>query len=205
MRRPLLLALAAPVALAGALGTAPPPERLPRPPLELPEPEKLDWPPVVVEQPERLGVLPAEVEPGRDAVERALTGNRYRQVPVGRSGAGYLWVAGELGGRPLRLLLDTGAPNTCLDRARVAAPRQGWQERPMGGRSYFFCRTEGLRVGELWAGNVWVPHHDLSELNRAVSWYGEPPFDGILGADVLRAHDAVIVYSTPALYLRLAE
>jgi hypothetical protein len=65
----------------------------------------------------------------------------------------------------------------------------------------FECRVDSLTVGNVQLGGLRVCEHDMTEVNNAIELYGDPPFDGIIGGDVLRDSLAVIDYKDYALYL----
>ena len=107
-----------------------------------------------------------------------------------------------------RLMVDTGAPATYLDRSRAAALDLKWQElersattdAPRRRRTFTsvdLLRLPSLRVGPL---TIWSTD-SLVKVNEAIAGLGGDPFDGLLGTDVLGVGAAVIDYPTQRLYL----
>jgi len=140
-------------------------------------------------------------------LEDALAARGYVRVPMERTRAGYLTARATLNGHPLCLAIDTGAPNTHFDRKRVAALKLKWEEpdadaghRADGGTAPV-CEVTDLRIGALKARPLTVGAHDLSALNHKLREYRDPPFDGLLGTDLLDHHLAVIDYMGLGLYL----
>ena len=61
--------------------------------------------------------------------------------------------------------------------------------------------VDSIDIGQFRTGGIEVGAHDVSRINLAVGWYGDPPFDGILRADVLGPGLAVIDYGSRTLSL----
>jgi hypothetical protein len=113
-------------------------------------------------------------------------------------------VEAELNGFPIRLVVDTGASHTCLDRSAVkkclcSTPGiSGVSSEKessfgsdtvmgLGGRrlKHAFCRVESLKFGDLVIRDYQVVAVRLSNINRMLRWIGMEPIDGLLGCDVL--------------------
>jgi hypothetical protein len=174
--------------------------------LPVPSPEKVGG------NSDRLAVSGA-AEPGgqaadsRPALRSILEREGYTRVQVNRLGSGYLTVAVRFDGMELSLIIDTGAPRTQLDWKRLQRLREISQKPPEARKSESIVisgsgspgsfELAGFRTRELRIGNT-----DLDELNtRNSQKHGDPPVDGLLGADVLDAHLAVIDYWHFELYL----
>jgi hypothetical protein len=134
----------------------------------------------------------------------------YTRVPLTRSGIGHFHTDGTLDGRPLSVLVDTGAGGTVfsLDIAR----EMGLALTPLNmyGGGAGAAQLAVYRIGEasFRLGDV-VPKlggllaMDLTHVNQAAALRGSGPIDAVLGADVLEAHAAVIDYGSSSLYLKL--
>jgi predicted aspartyl protease len=128
-------------------------------------------------------------------------------VQLVRSKSGLLEVLVRVGELPATMVVDTGAGRTCLDAATVQ--RLGLPTRPAG-RTLGFGGTlksnSYVTVDEFWIGPRCLPAveavvTDFSHVHAARSEMGDPPFDGILGADVLAARSAKLDYRSLTLYL----
>jgi hypothetical protein len=149
--------------------------------------------------------------PGAMQVSDLLAQSGFRRHGLERNAVGHLQLTGALGGEAIDILVDTGAASTVVD--------VGW------------CRTRNIPLvdtGHLGggAGGVTLPIYalgpvpltidgapvrstgilaiDLSHVNHGLATKGARPVDGVLGADVLSLHEALIDYSTQSLFLRHA-
>ena len=136
-----------------------------------------------------------------------LEGRKPIRVKLNRSRMRYLMVTAKVGGKELNLILDTGAPYSCLDRKRTAHLKLEWRNvvspesslKPDGTpRSFAFL--ELIEVGTYRASTV-MHEFDLAEINRNFSACGEPPADGLLGGDILESAAAIVNYRSCELVL----
>ena len=107
------------------------------------------------------------------------------------------------------MLLDTGAPNTRADAERTKALELPWRYLDEGvfGPGWGkmgYCELAGMKIGTVDIRPFQVRTKDESEFNQLLASYGDLPIDGILGADVLEPHAAVIDYPSRTLFLRPA-
>lgn len=139
-----------------------------------------------------------------------LAANGYVRVPLRRSVVGHFHTDGALNGRPVEVLVDTGAAVTVVAMAVVEAVglRSQWLNRDAAGAGGALdqYRIEGavLQLGALvprLAGPVGL---DFEHVNAPLRANGSAEVDVILGADVFDAHAAVIDYATASLYLKSA-
>ena len=132
-------------------------------------------------------------------------------------------VEGRLNGFPLRLVVDTGASHTCLDKvslkrmAPLALSRKKKQASDtetlkdtvmgVGGRrlSHTVCILPSLHIGELALHDYMVIAVRLHNVNKMLHWIGHPPIDGLLGCDVLQAYGAILDFSTGYLRFSVAD
>jgi hypothetical protein len=177
------------------------------------------------------------LEPGKPgsagavAADSVAPGDERVVVRFRQSRAGYLSVNGKVNGRPVNLIIDTGAPNSYLDRERATSLGVVWKLRegnspsrvqrnppfgaiagPVDGvtqlgqkrafRIELHAFADSIDIGQLRTGSIEVGAHDLSSINLAVGrYYNELPFDGIIGADVLGPGMAIIDYGSRTLSL----
>ena len=157
---------------------------------------------IFVGPPPKVGP-PPPVDPPRPALVRPVPGlayllkkQGYVSIPTERLETGYLAVRVRVEGKELLLLLNTGAPNTHLDRYRVRHLGLEWDEDE-------WCGLRGLEIGDVKVGPLKVfAARDMSDVNRALKAAGDPPVDGLLGMDILRQYAAVVDEPGAALYLR---
>lgn len=102
-----------------------------------------------------------------------------------------LYVTAGIGGRPVRLLVDTGAERTVLTQATVATlqlprdPHHMTRSFGLGGSS---ANWDALIPG-LTLGDTRFPVYHLAVGDFRIDHTGGPPADGLLGADVLLGFD----------------
>lgn len=127
-------------------------------------------------------------------------------IPLERSPLGLLQVAATIDGRPVVLLVDTGANATVLDRAR--ATHRGFAGAASGRRAVGCMGAGGvdlldvrLDIGDVTVDPFRFSIIDLGHVNQQLEASGSAPVDGVLGADVLATRSAVIRYSEPELRL----
>jgi hypothetical protein len=147
------------------------------------------------------------------AIAELLSRHGFRRFMMSRTGVGHLLLAGRLDGRPIDIVLDTGAGKTFVELN--------------------YCRSEGIAVcdtgdpgapaagaGPGTASNVHtlgdvrltlegLPVRtdgifaiDMTHTNQKLMMKGVDPIRAVIGQDVLRYHRAVIDYATLALFLK---
>jgi hypothetical protein len=139
-----------------------------------------------------------------------LAQDGYTRVPLSKSGIGHFHTDGTLDGRPLSVLVDTGAGSTVfsLDIAREMGLALTKLEMQGGGAGSAQLDVYGIREADFRLGRI-TPKVgdllalDLTHVNQAAALRGSGPIDAVLGADVLEAHSAVIDYGSSSLYLKL--
>lgn len=137
-----------------------------------------------------------------------LAARGYISVSLTRSGVGHFHTTGTLNGRPVELLVDTGASCTVVSMAVVrelglktellnlAAGGAG------GALDQYQVDGADLRLGAFvprLAGPVGL---DFEHVNAPLRAHGSAEVDLILGADVFDAHAAVIDFPSQSLFLR---
>ena len=137
---------------------------------------------------------------------KALAARGYRRIPLTLLSTGHLEVMGAVGGKPVRVLLDTGAASTVADREWATSA--GFTLRPLGIKgagsvALDLALVEGaeLSIGGIRLFRIPVLAIDLREVRAALRQQGVEPPDLVLGGDVLKAWSAVIDYPTATLWL----
>lgn len=105
-------------------------------------------------------------------------------------------------------VVDTGASNTCVgvEFAEYFGLKKKLSEIKASGAGAVGIETHLSKNNELtigkWSKNrVNLILFDLSHINQALVFYGFEPVQGIIGADILKKHKAIIDYSQKILYL----
>jgi predicted aspartyl protease len=158
--------------------------------------------PVVVAQSPAGGT--ADPAPGR--LGAVLKKRGYVAVPLSVGKAGWLDVKVEVNGTAMRLILDTGANNTNLDRQSAAGAKLEVEERKattaaVGGTiPTGWTKTDRFAIGELKApAEAFVV--DFGPTNATRKSRGDPPCDGVLGGNCLAYWSAVVDVSGARLYV----
>src|SRR5215204_5599330 len=139
-----------------------------------------------------------------------LAQNGYTRILLSRSGIGHFHTDGTLDGRPVSVLVDTGAGSTVfsLDIARELGLAPTKLEMQGGGAGAALLDVYGIqeasfRLGDIAPRTAALLALDLTHVNRAAALRDSGPIDAVLGADVLEAHSAVIDYGSSSLYLKV--
>jgi predicted aspartyl protease len=142
----------------------------------------------------------------------ALPALGWAEVPLDQVGDGLLVADAEVQGDRLRLLVDGGAATLAIDRA--AAERLGLAlvagagkavGLGAGGVAARLTRLPAVQLGPLTTAPLTAYVLDLAPINQSLVRRGERPVDGVLGADFLHAHRAVIDYPGGRLYLKARD
>jgi hypothetical protein len=147
-------------------------------------------------------------------IAELLSCHGFRRFMMSRTEVGHLQLVGYLDGRPIDIVIDTGASKTFVELG--------------------YCRSEGIAVSDTGdpgapaagAGGSTVSVHtlgdvqltleglpvrsdcifaiDMTATNQRLMMKGADPIRAVIGQDVLRYHQAVIDYATLALFLKEA-
>jgi len=132
-----------------------------------------------------------------------------KKMPL-RVSEGYnLYVDGAINGAPARLMVDTGAFATLLHRGFVRQMRIPLHETQFSSsavnlkqRGVEVARIRRLSVGTVDILGKDVGVIDLDGLIHRGLLRSSPPVAGLLGAEILRSHHAIIDFGTRTLYMR---
>ncbi len=140
-----------------------------------------------------------------------LASRGYFRVALTRSAVGHFHASGTLNGRPVEVLVDSGASATVVAMPVVAAlglrsERFGQDAGGAGGAlEQFVVKGAVLQLGSFTPRLADVAGMDFAHVNASLQAHGATPVDVILGADAFDAHAAVIDYATRSLFLKRVE
>jgi len=138
-----------------------------------------------------------------------LESDGYSRIPLTRNAVGHFETDGKLSGRPVRVLIDTGAGSTVVS---LALARELGLELTSEGKTGGGAGGTQLEIFKLANATLTLDHAvpkpkgllamDLSHVNAALALKHAPPIDVILGVDVFERQAAVIDYGTSSLFLK---
>lgn len=142
-------------------------------------------------------------------IENITTQNEnYKKISFVISKSQHIIVTGKVNGIVGRFILDTGASNSCIAiedeiKFNVIAIDNGSTATGAGSMG---IQTK-MSIGNVITLSYWKTNKatlisiDLSYVNQALQTHKVKPINGIIGADLLIAHKAIIDYQTQSLYL----
>lgn len=132
-----------------------------------------------------------------------------KKMPLRVSDGYNLYVDGAVNGARARLMVDTGAFATLLHRGFVRQMRIPLHETPYASsavnlkqRGVEVARIQRLSVGTVDIVGKDIGVVDLDGLIHRGLLQSSPPVAGLLGAEILRSHHAIIDFGTRTLYMR---
>ena len=144
-----------------------------------------------------------------NALGEHLARHDYTAIPLRRGPTGHLQLAGTLNGAGVSLLLDTGAGRTVLDLTQARSLGLPLTEitRPAGGlgtvtMTAYRTVVRQFSLQAIEENDFTLAVVDLSHVNDGLRAHGAAPMDGIIGADILEAREAIIDYKHRQLYLK---
>lgn len=155
------------------------------------------------------GAAPPPLRPGlSDTVDQALCQLGFTAIPLRELRSGHHLVSVTLNGQAATFVVDTGANVTVLDTTLAEkfglTPRLGMRGAAVGLGGATGARQwslETLRIGPVAARQTTIVTTDLSQVTGALSRLSDEPIAGIVGQDVMKAHQAVIDVAGPTLHL----
>ncbi|HTY51156.1 MAG TPA: hypothetical protein VMB48_15825 [Steroidobacteraceae bacterium] len=146
-------------------------------------------------------------------IAELLSRHGFRHFMMSRTGVGHLKLAGHLDGRPIDIVLDTGAGKTFIELGYcrsegIAVTDTGQPGAPAAGAgSGTVSNVHTLGDARLTLEGLPVLSDgifaiDMTHTNQKLIMRGIDPIRAVIGQDVLRYHRAVIDYATLALFLK---
>jgi hypothetical protein len=142
------------------------------------------------------------------ALAELLSQHGFHRHPLVRNQIGHLQLVGALYNAAVDILLDTGAASTVIDlsycRAKGIPTRDtGKLGGGAGGITLAIHALDGVTLSldgrPLRSDGIYAV--DLTHVNEGLITKGASRVQGVLGADVLTYHQAVIDYATMSLFL----
>ena len=138
-----------------------------------------------------------------------LEDRSFTRIPLKKLASTHYLVRAKIHDKKARLILDTGASTTCIDIEKAFHFNILHEKSDMmaAGAGAFGMETQIshrniVQIGSWKDTRVGIVLFDLSHINVALQEVGEEAVDGILGADFLKKHRAVIDYGRNCLYLK---
>ncbi len=132
----------------------------------------------------------------------------YVSVPLRRTPVGHLELDATVNGKPARLLVDTGASATVINK--TSAERWGLECHDNPGKaigcgfvgSTQTTRLDELKLADLEIDDVEVAVVDLSQINAGLEQAKAEPIDGIIGSKLMIERNGIVEYASDTLHLR---
>jgi hypothetical protein len=145
-------------------------------------------------------------------IAELLSQHGFRRFRMSRTQVGHLKLAGHIGGRPIDIVLDTGAAKTIVElgycRSQgIAVTDTGDPGAPAAGATTAAGTVHMLGDVELSLEGLPLRSDgifaiDMTYTNQKLVMKGVDPILAVIGQDVLRYHQAVIDYATSSLFLK---
>lgn len=122
----------------------------------------------------------------------------------------HLTVSARINGKPVHLLIDTGASRTVFDKQRslrfVSENSHEPNDKLSTGLGTSTMQTHLVRLNKIKLGDLVIEDFeavllDLEHVNNSYKKLGLLPIDGVLGSDLLVKYNAVIHYGKKELKL----
>lgn len=142
------------------------------------------------------------------SISEFLEESGYVPVELRPTPVGHLELDAVVNGHQARMLVDTGASATVIDRAaadRWNVARQAVEGEALGCVTFGSVESatlDQLKLSDLEMVDVAVTVLDLTHINAGLEQKKAEPIDGIIGSDLMVKRDAVIEYASGILHLK---
>lgn len=133
----------------------------------------------------------------------------FYRIPLQRLATGHYLFSAKINGTPGDFILDTGASTSCLDlltdsHFSLISEESIIKAAGAGATNMetMFSRKNEFVIKEWKLNNMDFVLFDLSHVNEALSQAEEKAIHGIIGADFLKKHRAVIDYGRNCFYVK---
>jgi hypothetical protein len=146
------------------------------------------------------------------AIAELLSRHGFRRFMMSRTQVGHLKLVGHIDGRPIDIVLDTGAAKTVVELGfcryeGIAVIDTGDPGAPTAGATNATGTVHTLGDVQLTLEGLPLRSDgifaiDMTYTNEKLVMKGVDPIRAVIGQDILRYHQAVIDYATLALFLK---
>jgi predicted aspartyl protease len=143
------------------------------------------------------------------ALRPLLESKGFFRIPLKKLNTGHYKLAAKINGKTGYFILDTGASSSCIGFSSVQYFEMLPEESDVkaAGAGATNMKTEIgngniFAIGGKTVKNMSFVIFDLSHVNQALNQVQESAVQGILGADFLKSHKAVIDYGRNVLYFK---
>lgn len=150
--------------------------------------------------------------PISEALREFLLGRGFVAVQMDKNAVGHSELDGRVNGVTLRLLVDTGASRTVIDKsaAQRLALTLADSSAVAGGvgtadHAIQFAEIGSLEIAGLVLSGRRVPILDLEHVSRSLITHGGRAIDGAIGADLLAELNAIFDAGSHMLYLHAPD
>ena len=139
--------------------------------------------------------------------------SNMRETPIKLIESAHIVLTGQLNGVTGTFLLDTGATHCCINACDIDTFKLETEKSEVdaagAGADGIKTKTShdnvfslGRFYNKFKSNDITIIVMDLTHVNVALNNYGAEPINGIIGAEFLIKHDAIIDYKNQKLYLK---
>jgi predicted aspartyl protease len=133
----------------------------------------------------------------------------YTRIRLKRIATDHYELVAKINGQEGLFILDTGASATCVDSSCVSAflltPKENEVKAASATETGIHTQVafkNKIEIGAWKRERTPIILFNLSQVNIALEEYNEGPFQGIIGADLLKKAKAIIDYENNWLYMK---
>lgn len=142
-------------------------------------------------------------------LRKFIEAKNFFRIPLKRLATGHYMFKAKVNGVSGDFILDTGASTSCVgfaysahfsliqEDSEIKAAGAGTIDMPT-----LLSRKNTFSIKQWSLKNMDFVLFDLSHVNEALTQTGENPIHGIIGADFLKTHRAVIDYGRNCVYIK---
>ncbi len=142
-------------------------------------------------------------------LRKFLEAQGFYRIPLKRLATGHYLFSAKINGVSGDFILDTGASTSCVgftDSAHFLLISEDSIIKAAGAGAInmetMLSRKNEFKIKNWGIKNMDIVLFDLSHVNEALSQVNEGPVHGIIGADFLKQHRAVIDYGRNCFYVK---
>lgn len=134
----------------------------------------------------------------------------YSKIPLTLNGIGHFKVKAKINGVKGSFIVDTGASHTVIDETcgeKFKLKFSSKESKTAGGLGTSELKTKRstgnkIKINDFEINRLPLTALSLEHVNNSLKKHGSPKIDGVIGADILKKHSAIIDYKGKAIYLK---